>query len=195
MAPRWVRTGVRRIGPSDITALWPIERRAVAGAVDHRQAEFATGRALLRSLIGQEVAIPVGAMRRPVWPVGVTGTLAHDHELAVAAVSTRASPCALGVDVEPATVLPDDMAKVICSAQELHLDAHLVFVLKEAAYKAWSSLGGGLLEHHDVLVRVEPQGSFRATILPTATTFTGRYAFVGARHLALIASDRHERVG
>ena len=192
IAPPWVRTGVRRIDARDEPGLWPNERQAVAGAIERRRAEFATGRALLRSLIDEDVEIPMGTDRRPVLPDGVTGTLAHDRDIAVAAVTTRPACRALGIDIEPATVLDDDVARMICTPQERHLDAHLVFVLKEAVYKTWSSLGGGLLEHNDVVVDVEPSGSlYRATVIPAAASFTGRYALVDDRYLALVVFEEH----
>jgi 4'-phosphopantetheinyl transferase EntD len=190
-----VRTGVRRIDRGDEAGLWPNERRAIGGAVERRRAEFATGRALLRSLLDEDVEIPIGGDRRPVLPDGVRGTLAHDREIAVAAVTTRRTCRALGIDIEPATVLDDDVARVICTPRERHLDAHLVFVLKEAVYKAWSSLGGGLLEHSDVVVDVEPSDSlFRATVIPTAAAFTGRYTVLDGRYLALVVYESERDV-
>ena len=50
---------------------------------------------------------------------------------------------ALGIDIEPATPLSAGVARLILRPEERHLDPHLAFVLKEAAYKAWSELGGG----------------------------------------------------
>jgi 4'-phosphopantetheinyl transferase EntD len=190
MAPPWVRTGVRVIDPRDEAGMWPNERMAIAGAVARRRAEFATGRALLRLLIGHDVEIPIGSDRRPRLPDGVTATLAHDRDVAVAAVTTRPRCRALGIDIEPATTLDEDVARLICGAQERHLDAHLVFVLKEAAYKAWSSSGGRMLEHSEVSVDVDPSGSyFTATVTPDEASFAGRYTVVDGRWLALVACD------
>ena len=61
---------------------------------------------------------------------------------------------AIGIDVESTVLLSDDMAALILRPEERSLDAHLVFSLKEAAYKAWSAMGGRFLDHHDVLVAV-----------------------------------------
>jgi 4'-phosphopantetheinyl transferase EntD len=170
--------------------MWPNERTSIAGAVAGRRAEFATGRALLRQLIGDEIEIPVGSDRRPRLPDGITASLAHDRDLAVAAVTTRPTCRALGIDIEPATALDEDVARLICGPQERHLDAHLVFVLKEAVYKAWSSLGGRMLEHSEVSVEVDPSGSyFTATVTPDEASFAGRYTLVDGRYLALVACD------
>ena len=190
LAPAWVRTGARAIDVSDLDGMWPGERATVAEAVIHRQAEFATGRALLRQLIGDNVEIRVGPDRRPHFPAGVTGTLAHDQEIAVAAITTRSSCRALGVDVEPITVFAADEARLILRPEERHLDAHLVFVLKEAVYKAWSSLGGGMLEHHEVAVDVDETGrDFTAIVGSVSTRFAGRYLAVEDRYIALVVSD------
>jgi len=187
LAPAWVRTGARAIDVSDLDGMWPGERAAVAKAVILRQAEFATGRALLRQLIGDNVEIRVGPDRRPHFPAGVTGTLAHDQEVAVAAITTRSSCRALGVDVEPVTVFAPDEARLILRPEERHLDAHLVFVLKEAVYKAWSSLGGAMLDHHEVAVDVDDSGrDFTAIVGSVPTRFAGRYLAVEDRYVALV---------
>jgi 4'-phosphopantetheinyl transferase EntD len=190
LAPSWVHTGARTIDASDLAGLWSGERAAVAGAVSRRQAEFATGRALLRELIGDDVEIPVGADRRPQFPDGVIGTLAHDQAVAVAATSTWPSCRALGVDVEPAVALPPSEAQLILRPEERHLDAHLGFVLKEAVYKAWSSLGGELLDHHDVTVDVDGSaGEFTAVVHRDPATFTGRFVAVEGRSVALVVVE------
>lgn len=187
LAPRWVSTGSRTIDIADLHQLWPKEREAVARAVPKRQAEFATGRALLRQLIGDNVEICVRPDRRPEFPAGVTGTLAHDRDIAIAAIATRPSCRALGVDIEPFAVLTPDEALMILRPEERHLDAHLVFVLKEAVYKAWSSLGGGLLDHHDVAVEVDDSGrDFSAIAGSVSLDFFGSYIAVAGRHVALV---------
>ena len=191
LVPSSVRTGVRAIDAADEATLWPIERAAVASAVRSRRIEFATGRALLRELLDVDTQIPVGPDRRPEFPDGTVGTLAHDHDIAVAATAAATSCRALGIDIEPTTELEADLVALICRPEERHLEAHLVFVLKEAVYKAWSSLGGRMLEHRDVVVRVDHRsGDFAATILPDAGEFTGRYVTVENRHLALVTVER-----
>ena len=194
MAPTLGEDRRGAIHADDEVGLWPNERVAISRAVAIRRVEFATGRALLRRLIGGDLEIPVGPDRRPQFPAGVSGTLAHDRDVAVAATTTRPTCRALGVDIEPSTVLEDDIARAICRPEERHLDAHLVFVLKEAAYKAWSSLGGRLLDHCDVAVTVEPSDrTFTATVIPDGTSLTGRYATVANRYLALVVVDETHR--
>ena len=191
IAPSSVRTGVRAIDEADEATLWPSERAAVTSAVHSRRVEFATGRTLLRELLDLDAAIPVRSDRRPEFPDGIVGSLAHDQEIAVAATAAATSWRALGIDIETTTELERDLVRMICRPEERHLDAHLVFVLKEATYKAWSSLGGRMLDHHDVSVRVDhPGGPFTATVLPDSVEFTGRYVSVEGHHLALVTVAR-----
>ena len=49
-----VTSGARLIDPGDWASLHAVERSAVSAAVPARRAEFASGRALLRSLIGHD---------------------------------------------------------------------------------------------------------------------------------------------
>ena len=150
IAPRPVRTGCRPITHADESTLHDVEAASVAGAVPRRRQEFAAGRALLRELLGVDRALPVGADRAPQLPAGSVGSLAHCEGVAVAAVAPDDHMAALGIDVEPATPLAPEVARVILRADDPDLDPHLAFAMKEAVYKAWSRLGGGMLDHHDV---------------------------------------------
>jgi 4'-phosphopantetheinyl transferase EntD len=182
LAPPYVAVGVRTIGD------WPmfdVEREYVSAATMRRRSEFASGRALLRLLLGQDVPIPAGSDRAPILPPGVCGSLAHDDHFVVAAVGSRRDVRSLGVDIEPVDPLDQETAAAILRSDEAGLDAHLAFTLKEAAYKAWSGLGGGMLEHHDV--RVSTAGSlFRAEVVTAGVALEGAFATAGGRRLALV---------
>lgn len=195
-----ITVGARAIDRDDIGSLHPVELEAVARAVPKRQREFATGRALLRELLGTTEAIPVNRDRSPDWPPGVVGSLAHDRSVAVAAVATDARIRALGIDVEPDDPLTPEMSAAILRHDERELDAHLAFALKEAAYKAWSTLGGPILDHHDVRVRLLGDDDhrsagverFSAEVVDTTfgTTFGGMFCRTQGRFLVLvIATD------
>lgn len=185
LAPPGIVTGARLITPDDLGGLRVEERAAVANAVPLRQHEFASGRALLRELLGTAAAIPIGPTRAPLLPAGVVGSLAHDRMVVVAVVSRDPSVAALGIDVEPSEPLSGEMARVILRDDERDVDAHLAFTLKEAAYKAWSTGGGRMLDHHEVRVSVEGS-SFTATVLPDGRELSGRFATVAGRHVALV---------
>ena len=193
MSPPGVLTGARLISALDGDLLGDAERSLVVNAVATRQREFATGRALLRDLIGTSESIMIGPSGAPVWPQGVTGSLAHDRSVAVAAVGRLSTIAAIGIDVEPIDELPADMARVILRHDEQDIDAHLAFTLKEAAYKAWSSLGGRMLEHHDVRLHLaghEPDDSvgrrFAATIVTDGRTLEGRWTSVDGWLIAIV---------
>lgn len=183
LAPAGVRTGARLISPADVAGLHDVERAVVARAVDKRRNELATGRALLRDLLGADVAIPVGPTRAPVLPHGVVGSLAHDREVAVAAITSDPAVAALGVDVEDDATLSDGMARLILRPDERGLDAHLAFCLKEAAYKAWSTLGGRLIDHHDA--RLSTIGDAFTAEMDGRLVVPGRFTHAGSRWLAL----------
>ena len=95
-------TRAREIRPADLDALLDVKLAAVSNAVSGRQHEFAGGRVLLRELLGITDAILVGPTRAPVLPPGVVGSLAHDRDVVIAAVSHDPGVTALGIDVEPA---------------------------------------------------------------------------------------------
>jgi 4'-phosphopantetheinyl transferase EntD len=191
LAPATVRTGCRAIDPLDWLTLHEQERNVVAGAVSKRRREFASGRVLLHELLHTADPILPDQMGAPMWPPGFCGSLAHDDVYAVAAVSGDPEVRALGIDIEPATPLSPALAEVIRRPDERHLDAHLVFTLKESVYKAWSALGGGMLEHADV--RVIPHGCrFTAEVTGAAAPFAGRTATVRDHVVALVVVGREE---
>jgi len=188
IAPPVVRVGARRIDRSDERTLADKERQSIPAALPKRRAEFASGRALLHELLAISDPIPIGPDRRPVLPAGVRASLAHDNSIVVAAASTLPQIHSIGVDIERLAVLEPETADTIVRDDDIVADPVLAFVLKEAAYKAWSSLGGEMLEHHDV--RVESDlGVFRATIDVAQVTLEGRYVLVGNRWLALVVTE------
>ncbi|UCI21953.1 4'-phosphopantetheinyl transferase superfamily protein [Mesorhizobium sp. B2-1-8] len=175
MAPAGVRTGCRMIREGDEAHLLPAEassiparqaamRRASGAArwIAHRLLANAgfDGFALLRT--------PSGA---PAWPEGMTGSLAHDDDMAVAAVANVAGIGSLGIDVEPALPLPDDIFSLVAipadrmGAADRHLAGRILFAAKEAVYKAAYPLDREVLGYEDIAVDLETGH---------ATTSTGR---------------------
>lgn len=174
----------RRISPSDIAGLTPSERASVAAAVPSRQAEFATGRALLRSLIGERAEILRTSSGSPMLPLGWSGSLAHDAEYAIAVVSR--SEVAVGIDIEPRVAMESDVAELIVRADDVVPDALTAFVVKEAVYKAWSTAGGVLIDHQAVRV-VAADDRFTAEA-PDGASFTGTITTATARIMAVAVS-------
>jgi 4'-phosphopantetheinyl transferase EntD len=141
---------------------------------------------LLRSLLDDDIAMPMGADRRPVLPVGVRASLAHDGDLVVAVVTRSHCVVALGLDLEPVARLAPSEAALVVRPDESGLDASLAFCLKEAAYKAWSAPGRRVLEHHDIKVAIRGD-KFGATVLSGKTEHVGAWTRVSERWLALVA--------
>lgn len=196
MAPEGVRTGVRRISDSDRRRLAAAERALTDGMSDARRGEFASGRALLHDLIGTSDPILRSAEGAPILPSGFRGTLAHDRTHVVAAVTTRSDVSAIGIDIEPTAdnELSVDEAALIVRPDDRAKHPLQAFVAKEATYKAWSSLGGHLLDHHEVHILVDNDG-FRATVragraggrpAPVADTFDGVLGGMPHHRLALV---------
>ncbi len=192
VTPRNVRVGWRAIHEDDLVSMHAAERAHVAHAIDQRQREYASGRALLRALIGRPVSIPSLPDRTAALLAGIRGSLAHDNELVIAAISDDPSVIAVGVDVEPLTSLSDEIARQILRSDEAGLDALLAFTLKEAAYKAWSTLGGRMLDHHDVRLTVD-ELRFTAEVVRAAVMLHGRWAIAAGRVLAVVVVVQDEQ--
>ena len=76
--------------------------------------------------------------------------------VAIAAVGMRRDVGAIGIDVEPAEALPAGLLDMVATPRErLSVDPYqgrLLFVAKEAVYKAVYPLDQTFLDHHDVEV-------------------------------------------
>jgi 4'-phosphopantetheinyl transferase EntD len=159
-----VLVGHRLISPGDENALLPEERPAFAASVVKvRRASGAArivARQLLKELGQPECAVPRGSGGAPTWPAGVVGSLAHDARVAVAAVARCDDVCAIGIDVEPAESLPPELLELVATPQErLRIDedpyqGRLLFVAKEAVYKAIYPLDQHFLDHHEVQINL-----------------------------------------
>ncbi|WP_280824453.1 4'-phosphopantetheinyl transferase family protein [Pseudaminobacter soli (ex Li et al. 2025)] len=180
IAPDGVRVGCRTIRDGDETHLLPEEARSIpTRRLEMRRASGAArwvARGLLADFRINDFAIlrePSGA---PVWPMGITGSLAHDDEMAVAAVAPVSQIRSLGIDVEPAEPLSDDIsalvtidADVASVAIDPRLAGRLLFSAKEAVYKAVYPLDREVLGYEDIAVDLTTG---------YATTRTGRRAWL-----------------
>ncbi len=186
-----VAIGHRLISPGDENALLPKEAPAFAASVVKvRRASGAArivARQLLMRLGERECALPKAASGAPIWPAGIVGSLAHDARVAVAAVGMNRDVAALGIDVEPAEVLPPDLLEMVATPRELRkIDddpyrGRLLFVAKEAVYKAVHPLDQTFLEHHDVEVDL----AGRKAIVRDGRTVELRFCI--STHLVVVA--------
>lgn len=196
LASSSVTVGARAIRADDEATLHPVEAAIVASAAAKRRREFASGRTLLRLLLGTNEPVTALTSRAPSLPAGVVASLAHDDEVVIAAVSRDPSVRAIGIDLEPIGAVGADVADTVRRPEERHLDPTWVFVVKEATYKAWSTGGGRFLSHADVTVRctgsdpADPAdasaGSFVAEVIGEHRSFIGGSARVGGRIVAIV---------
>ncbi len=161
-----------------------------------RRREFAAGRHYARdAMCGLGIAataIPVRPTRAPAWPAGIVGTISHSHDLCAAVVARRSRLATLGLDIEGADPLPEELVRLVCRPVECHdRAAHeratgadlpkLVFVLKEAFYKAYFPVTASFLDFTDVEVALDPYGgAFEARLVePCRPACLGRRALGG----------------
>ena len=114
--------GYRWISAGDERALVAEERKAFANSVAKVQRASGAARTVARELmmrLGCEPqAIPKSASGAPIWPAGLVGSLAHDAQVAVAAMARRDDFASLGIDIEPAEPLDTDLLNLIATADE-----------------------------------------------------------------------------
>lgn len=176
--------GARRINAVDIKQLSADEAALIDRAVMKRRAEFASGRVLVRSLLNTDVEIHRHPSGRPVLPAGFTGSLAHDADFVVGAVGPTWAVRAIGIDVERRRDLDVGMSRIIVGAGDEVPDALVAFVAKEAVYNAWSSLGGDMLDHHDVRVVVD--GSAFTAQVRNGWSVNGLLRYTADRVISLV---------
>lgn len=157
-----VLIGHRVIAPGDENALRGEEAVALASRPAAARRASGAARIAARTLLARlghaDALLLKGAGGEPIWPAGVVGSLAHDHEVAVAAIGLQRDFASIGVDVEPARDLPAEMLELVATPPELRQiggdlrKARLLFAAKEAVYKAAYRLDQTFLEFPDIEV-------------------------------------------
>jgi len=152
----------RRIQPGDELSLMPEEARSIMSRVPRVRRASGAARQLGRELVvrlGHEpCAIPKGEGGAPQWPSGIVGSFAHDGDIVVAAVASSRAFGAVGIDIEPADPLPDELRELVVTPRERPhlgddpLQGRLLFAAKEAVYKAIAARDGPLLDYQDIEV-------------------------------------------
>lgn len=199
IAPDGVMTRCRMIEAGDEAGLLAEETQTIRST--HPSARRASGavrmiaRDMLESFGLSGVAIPRGAAGAPIWPDGLIGSLAHDDQMAVAAVAPSHLFAMLGIDVEMAAPLPDDLAPMVLLDGDQagptfpHLAGRILFAAKEAVYKAVYPLDGVILDYDDITVNL---------VEGYAVTSTGRrvtLAYCAAPRIVVLAYATHAEIG
>jgi 4'-phosphopantetheinyl transferase EntD len=145
-----------------------LERLRASGAVRN------VARELMKPMGFVDFPILRSSFGDPIWPAGVVGSMAHDTQIAVAAIGLQREVEAVGIDIENVVPLPPDMLDLICTPLEIHavsdypLGTKLLFVIKEAVYKAAYPLDHKFLDFHEI--QVDHAG--RIAMTSTGRTFT-----------------------
>jgi len=191
VAPARVSIASLSIAPAHLATLHRVEAALIADASPKRRIEFATGRALLRAQFGTRAAILRAPNGAPRLQRGTVGSLAHDDTHVLVATASAADFVALGIDLEPVPQNADDLLEAelrdaVVRDNDAKVPPLANFVMKEAAYKAWSDLGGELLDH--LAVRLESDGHrFTAHFPPPGAVCHGVVVYVADHWLALVA--------
>jgi len=190
--------GSAAVGVGDSSAdLWPGEGLSVANAVPTRRAEFSAGRSAARLAMvragWRPSPLPAGHDRVPVWPAGLTGSIAHSSSIAISAVGRADAWAGIGIDLEPSGAVGDDLAPMLGTAEEIAAtaDPTWLFCAKEAVQKASWPRGQTLLEFGDVVLTRRQEGfAVRlmrdAGALPQGTVFRGHWTSAGGHVLATV---------
>ncbi|MDP6436361.1 MAG: 4'-phosphopantetheinyl transferase superfamily protein [Gammaproteobacteria bacterium] len=143
--------------------LLPEELAHTKKMVGLRRLEFAQGRACARAALESlglpPDAIPTGSNREPLWPEGVVGSISHTDGAAAAVVGHGAQFAGLGLDMESAEPLGDDLVELICRPDEEGREngkhAKLLFSIKEAIYKCIYPTVQTFVDFQEMKVKVD----------------------------------------
>jgi 4'-phosphopantetheinyl transferase EntD len=165
LAPSGVLTGHRIIAPGDEGALVDGEACAFKQSASRVRRQSGAAR-----IVARELLLAAGFGARPIprtssgppdWPSGIVGSLAHDDEIAVAAIARADRYAGIGIDVEPALPLPLELVERVATLAERRryaarvLESRILFAAKEAIYKAQYPRDGAFLDFQDIEVDLE----------------------------------------
>ena len=176
-------------------ALFEVERAAVAKAAPKRRHEFSSGRFYARAALGALGAphcpIAVAADRRPLWPDGYVGSISHSGQWCVAIAGRGDRYVGIGIDIERVDAAAAAVRDDICRPDEEHgavavdgepVDAaNVIFVIKEAVYKAYYPSVLRFLDFHDLRVTLPAApGTFAVELVGSGVpSLAGRRRFTG----------------
>lgn len=111
-----------------------------------RVAEYLAGRHCARSAmyqLGYDAIPAIGENRQPIWPEGFWGSISHDNDVAISAVSNKSS---IGIDIETVVepnIVIESLDLIFTSSEKRRFKKYLgsevftlIFSFKESFYKA-----------------------------------------------------------
>ena len=153
------------------------EAAEIQAAIPKRQREYAAGRRLSHELLDAAGArrepLLSNGNRVPIWPDGFTGSISHCDGLCVAAVCPTTSHSAVGVDVEVAKPLKENLwSQILVPSEADRFEvlgergatlAMAHFSAKEAVYKLVAAEFGRYIGFREVELRFSlMKGTFTA---------------------------------
>lgn len=158
--------GVEAVTSAVLARLHPDERAAAEGMKGRRQIEFTGGRLAVRTLRPDLTPVATGERGEPLCPPGLSLSLTHKQDLAVAMVGDAAQGT-IGIDLEgdgrarmtiaERVLRPEELTAVRQLDEADQWDAVLLrFALKEAAYKAIHPHLNRFVGFHEARVGLSP---------------------------------------
>src|SRR5271163_1650517 len=188
---RNILVGHRFVQPNDDLALRADEVGSFSNSIAKVRRLSGAARIVARTLLQQlgvaPCSIPKDGKGAPVWPAGVVGSLAHADDIAVAAVALQSNGLSIGIDIEPDVDLPDGLTEIVATPNELRryddgiLRSRLLFVAKEAVYKATFPLDRQFLDFLDVEIDLDRR------LGRTRNGMNCQIFFARGAHLAVLA--------
>jgi 4'-phosphopantetheinyl transferase EntD len=167
---------------------------------EHAAGRRCAGQAL-RDAGSSDVHVGVAPDRRPIWPRGFVGSIAHSRSVACAAVARCTQRRSLGIDAEPffdMRAMKDAVPQILSQDEWRSMPrvgsttfATIVFSAKESLFKCLYPIAREFFDFQDALVeRVEPHCEVAGRFLirlrrPLGRefgpdqVFQGRYALLG----------------
>jgi 4'-phosphopantetheinyl transferase EntD len=131
---------------------------STAAVLNRASAARMAARDLLRTAGFPAWSLPRKHGDAPDWPPGWTGSISHSDEYAAAAIAHCDVVAGVGIDIEPAEPLPDELHERIVVATDVtgpypaDIAGRILFCAKEASYKAVYPVDRQFLEFDDMTV-------------------------------------------
>ncbi len=194
--------GTQAVPDAVLQRLDPDEAAIAATLRGRRQIEFTGGRLAWRALKPQSGPLRTGERGEPLGPSGVSVSLTHKQDLALALVGDAGAGC-LGIDLEGDGRERMIIAQRVLRPEELEGVARLPegerwravllrFALKEAAYKAIHPHLLRFVGFQEATVRLGEHGAAEVTIVtePTLVLEAGWELLDAQRVLATVRATR-----
>ncbi len=168
------------IGTKDSTVLFPEELTLLEGASNKRQREFCAGRYCAHNLLEilgyANQPILKDKCGAPIWPEGITGSISHSGNVAVAIASAHGVIRSVGIDIQKRLKpFPFNIIHKLYRAEEmgaflkipsisLDLYSYSVFSAKESVFKCCYMVFDYFLSFSDIVIELDlEKGVFMAT--------------------------------